>query len=58
MKAFGGFMKGVGAGIAVGMVAATFASNMKRGKKTIRKNALRAVKSVGDFVSNVQYMMK
>ena len=58
MKTFGVFVKGIGTGIAVGMVAGALTSNMKRGKKTVRRNALKAVKSVGDFVSNVQYMMK
>ena len=58
MKNIGGFIKGMGTGIAVGMVAAGLTQNMTRGKKKVRKNALRAVRSVGDFVSNVQYMMK
>ena len=58
MNAFSGFVKGVGAGIAVGMVTSMVTHNMKRGRKTVKKNALRAVKSVGDFFSNVQYMIK
>ena len=58
MSSFGGFMKGVGAGIVVGAATATVVKSMSHGHKHIKKNAMKAMKTAGDFFSNVQYMFK
>jgi len=57
-RAFGGFMKGMGAGIVCGVAVATVGTAMMRGQKKTRRGAMNAVRAVGDLVHNVQYMMK
>ncbi len=52
------FVKGAGAGLAVGMVVGSVGSSIMRGNKNIKKRANKAIKAVGDVIDNVQYMMK
>lgn len=54
----GRFIKGMGAGLAAGMTIYAVGSTMMKNKKNVRKNAGRAIKAVGSFIDNVQYMMK
>lgn len=55
----GGFLKGMGTGLAVGMTASVAGAIIyNNNKKSFKKKATKAVKAVGDFVDNVQYMMK
>ena len=52
-------VKGVAAGLAVG-AAATMLGNygMKNAKHSTKKKVNSAMKSVGNFIDNVSYMMK
>ncbi len=52
------FVKGIGTGLAVGMVVGTVGSKIMRGNKNVKKRASKAMKAVGDVIDNVQYMMK
>lgn len=51
-------MKSIGVGMAVCSAAAAAAAMMGTGKKSYKKNVNKAVKAVGDFVDNVQYMVR
>ena len=51
-------MKGVGTGIAVGMVVGTVGTALLKGNKGAKKKASRAIRAVGDVIDNVQYMMR
>ncbi len=51
------FIKGVGTGAALGVVAVAAVSTMKNTKSTKRKIS-NAVKTVSDFMDNVSYMLK
>ena len=54
-----GFFKGMGAGIMLGVVASAIGGIAYcTNKKTFKKQASRAVKAVGDFMDNVQGMIK
>lgn len=57
-KGFKGFMKGVGAGVAAGIAIGAVSSTLMKNNKGVRKNAGKALRAVGDFVENVQYMIK
>lgn len=53
-----GFVKGMGTGIAAGMAVGAIGSVvMSRNKKT-RRNASRALKSMGNVINSVQHMMR
>lgn len=52
------FVKGVGTGIAAGAVIATVGRTMMKNRKNFAKRTGKAVKAVGDFVDNIQYMFK
>jgi len=52
------FMKGVGTGVVAGMAIATTSSMLMKSNKKMSRSAGNAVKAIGDFVSNVNYMMK
>ena len=58
MKGIKGFVKGVGTGMAAGMAIAAVGSMMMRNNRNMKKTMGKTVKAVGDFVSNVQYMLK
>ena len=53
-----GFLKGVGAGVATGMIVGAVGSNIMKNNKNVKRSAGRAIKAVGDIIENVQYMMK
>ena len=54
-----GYLKGMGTGLAVGVIASIAGTVVyNNNKKTFKKTANRAVKAVGNLVDNVQYMMK
>jgi len=57
-KSIVGFVKGVGTGIAAGMVVGAVGSRMMGKNKHFKKRAGKAMGAVGDFIDNVQYMMK
>lgn len=51
------FIKGVGAGAALGVVTVAAVSTMKNGKSAKRKIS-NAVKTASDFMDNISYMLK
>lgn len=53
-----GMMKGIGAGIATGMVAGFIGSQMVKNDKQMKKKAGKALNAVGNLIDNVQYMVK
>ncbi len=54
-----GFAKGMGTGLMLGVVGSIAGSIAYRSnKKSFKKQAGKAVKAVGDFMDNVQGMMK
>ncbi|OJU13652.1 MAG: hypothetical protein BGN88_06495 [Clostridiales bacterium 43-6] len=57
-RGLSGFIKGVGTGMVAGMAVAATGSMLMKSNKGIKKNAGKAIKAVGDFVENVQFMMK
>jgi len=58
-KQTAGFMKGIGTGVAVGIVASVAGKMMyDNNKKSIKKTAKKAVKAMGGMVDSVQNMMK
>ena len=50
--------KGIGVGLLAGAAAATVGSMVMKDKKHLKKNAGKAMHAVGDFISNMEYMMK
>ncbi len=53
------FVKGMGTGMAVGMMASAAGAMMMSGnKKALKKKASKAVKAVGSIVDDVQSMMR
>ena len=58
-RGMSGYLKGMGTGLAVGVIASIAGTVVyNNNKKTFKKTANRAVKAVGNLVDNVQYMMK
>ncbi len=58
-KTVGDFMKGMGMGVALGCTAGVVGMNYLRkngGKKGIKRNAGRALHSIGDLLDNVTDM--
>lgn len=54
-----GFMKGIGTGVAMGIVAGVTGSLVYNGnKKSIQKTAKKAVRAMNGIVHDVQTMMK
>ncbi len=54
-----GFMKGIGTGVAMGVVASVAGKMVyDSNKKSIKKTAKKAVKAMGGMVDSVQNMMK
>lgn len=53
-----GIVKGVGSGIAAGMVVGFVGSQMMKNDKQMKKKAGKALHMVGDLIDNVQYMFK
>lgn len=51
-------MKGVGAGMAVGLAAGVIGGAVMQNNKKVKKNTNKAVHAVEDFLDNVQYMFK
>lgn len=59
MRRNSGFMKGIGAGMMIGMVAGVAGEMMmKNNKKTLKKKASRAMKTVSNVMEDVSNMMK
>ena len=58
IKSMKGYAKGIATGIAVGTVVGCIGGRMMHNKKAVKKNAGKALRAVGDFLENVQYMMK
>lgn len=54
----GKMVKGVSAGIAVGMVVGGVGSMFLRNNKNVKRKASKAIEAVGNVIDNVQYMMK
>lgn len=52
------FLKGVGAGAAIGAVTVAAVSGMKVSNKSARKKISNAVKTASDFMDNISYMLK
>lgn len=57
-KGVSGFLKGMGAGIATAACIGAVGTMAMKNNKGFKKKAGKAMKAVGDFVDNVQYMMK
>ena len=56
-KPLGNFMKGMGMGVALGCTAGVVGvCYMKRNKKGIKRNAGKALHSIGDLLENVTDM--
>lgn len=53
-----GFVKGLGTGIVASVAVASVGSRLMKDKKKFRKNANKAMRTVGDIVDNVEYMFK
>ena len=59
MKSTMNMVKGVGIGMLAGAAVTVVGSQMmKTDKKHLKKNAGKAMHAVGDFISNMEYMMK
>lgn len=58
MKSMKGYAKGIATGIAVGTAVGAIGGRLMNNKKAVKKNAGKALRAVGDFLENVQYMMK
>ncbi len=56
-KSVTSFIKGVGAGAALGMVTIAAVGTMRNGKSAKRKIS-NAVKTASDFMDNISYMLK
>ena len=52
------FVKGVGTGIAAGMIVTAVGSTMMKNKKNVKKSAGKAAKVVSSILDDVQYMLK
>ena len=52
------FVRGVGTGIAAGVVVTTMGAVMLKNKKSLSKNARKAVNTMGDIVDSVSGMFK
>ncbi len=52
------FVKGVGTGLAAGMVVAAVGGSMMKNKKNLKKSAGKAARAVSDILDDVQYMLK
>lgn len=56
-KSVTNFIKGVGTGAVLGLVAVAAVGTMKNGKSAKRKLS-NAVKTASDFMDNISYMLK
>lgn len=50
--------KGIGMGILAGAAAVTVGSMVMKDKKHLKKNAGKAMHAMGDFINNMEYMLK
>lgn len=58
-RGMSGFLKGMGAGMAVGVVASIAGTvAYQNNKRSFKKTANKAVKAMGTLVDNMQYIMK
>ena len=58
-KSTSGFMKGMGTGMMVGMIAGVAGDMMMNGgKKNLKKKASKAVKAVGNVMDDVSKLIK
>ena len=48
------FVKGIGAGVAVGAAAIAIGSKVMKGNKSLKKDAGKAVHAMGELISDVQ----
>lgn len=53
-----GFVKGMVAGVSTGVAIAAVGKTMLGKKKNMKKKAGKALRAVGDFMDNVQYMIR
>lgn len=52
------FVKGIGTGIAAGMVVTALGASMVKNKKNLKKSAGKAAQAVSNILDDVQYMLK
>ena len=52
------FVKGIGTGLAAGMVVAAVGGSMMKNKKNLKKSAGKSARAVSDILDDVQYMLK
>lgn len=52
------FAKGIGTGMAAGMMAAMVGSAMLRNRKSVKRTANKAAKAVSEILDDVQYILK
>ncbi|MDO4742556.1 MAG: hypothetical protein Q4B04_00795 [bacterium] len=52
------FIKGMGAGVAAGVIITTVGRIAMKDSKSLAKGTGKAVKAVGDIVESIQMMMK
>ena len=57
-KGFSSFAKGIGAGMVAGVALAATGSMMMKNNKNVKKSVNKAVKTMGNLLDNVTYMMK
>lgn len=53
-----GFVKGMGTGIAAGVAVGAIGSTVLSKNKKAKRNASKALKSMGQVINNVQHMMR
>ena len=58
MRGFGGFAKGIAAGLVVGAAVSMLGNSMMKNNRAFKKKANKMLRSVGSIVNNAQYMMK
>lgn len=58
MKNTMGVIKGIGAGMATGIVAGFVGSQMIKNDKQMKRKANKALSTVGNLIDNVQYMIR
>ena len=58
MKNTMGVIKGIGAGMATGIIAGFVGSQMIKNDKQMKKRAIKALNTVGNIIDNVQYMIR
>lgn len=52
------FVKGIGTGLAAGVVVSAVGVSMMKNKKNLKKSAGKAARTVSNILDDVQYMLK